>query len=339
MIPIYLYHSRFHHSATIHFDTDGVFCTCQRVHDATVTLRGHHPDGRIAHLSQPNGRNRWTNLFVRRLQLQSSKRSASGWDILFSKVEIMGLPPIEYFSFLFFIYIDFAYFFFLSSFSLYSHSQWWFWCALHPRSTIADVCLVISTLRKLLRNGLANLLWTTDLILCWFLFLLLLFSFRCCFCWFCVFPLCCACRNQLQDGSRYDWSQKQQGIILSSFYWGYIITQLPGGVLAQRFGGKHVLTLGLFFTAICTMLTPLCVQYGKIASFGFSVFERRGCYLLHCLHLTENSMRIWMILSRASCERGTFLTTKTKFNIFEQKSVELLSIPTIMNSTDFHFCF
>ncbi|XP_023238892.1 sodium-dependent phosphate transport protein 1, chloroplastic-like [Centruroides sculpturatus] len=27
----------------------------------------------------------------------------------------------------------------------------------------------------------------------------------------------------------YDWDTKLQGIILASFFWGYIVTQIPGG--------------------------------------------------------------------------------------------------------------
>lgn len=184
----------------------------------------------------------------------------------------MGLPPIEYFCF--FIYIGFVSFSFFFLPFLYTISQWWFWFT--PSSLY--YCLVNSTLRKMLRNGLANLLWTTDSIFLFFFWMCV--PFLLVLCVLAVSWWCCACRNKLQDGSRYDWSQKQQGIILSSFYWGYIITQLPGGVLAQRFGGKHVLTLGLFFTAICTMLTPLCVQYGKIVSFGFSIFRMEGLLLV-----------------------------------------------------------
>lgn len=278
---LFLYHSRLHHSATVHFNTDGIFCTCQRLHNATVTVGGHHPDGRVAHLSEPNGRNRWANLFVRRLQLQSSKRSASGWDILFSKVDygtatqwifLLSLFILILFHFLFFSFISLYYFAMvvlvcpILALLLLMFASWFLLCA-----NCYEMAL------QIFYGQPTRFSYS-------FSWICVLFSFRTLFllvsCVLAVPWWCCACRNQLQDGSRYDWSQKQQGIILSSFYWGYIITQLPGGVLAQRFGGKHVLTLGLFFTAICTMLTPLCVQYGKIVSFGFSIFRTEGLLLV-----------------------------------------------------------
>ncbi|XP_046750761.1 putative inorganic phosphate cotransporter isoform X2 [Diprion similis] len=61
------------------------------------------------------------------------------------------------------------------------------------------------------------------------------------------------------DGS-YDWDEYTQGIILSSFFWGYIITQIPGGILADKFGGKYTLGIGILSTAIFTMLTPVVVE-------------------------------------------------------------------------------
>lgn len=63
--------------------------------------------------------------------------------------------------------------------------------------------------------------------------------------------------------SLYDWSEKTQGLILSSFYWGYVITHLPGGVLAEKFGGKYTLGLGILSTGVFTLLTPLVVYYGN----------------------------------------------------------------------------
>lgn len=57
----------------------------------------------------------------------------------------------------------------------------------------------------------------------------------------------------------YSWTSKQQGLILSSFYWGYVITHLPGGIIAEKFGGKYSLGLGILWTAIFTFITPFVV--------------------------------------------------------------------------------
>ncbi|XP_044758922.1 putative inorganic phosphate cotransporter isoform X2 [Coccinella septempunctata] len=57
----------------------------------------------------------------------------------------------------------------------------------------------------------------------------------------------------------YPWTVKQQGLILSSFYWGYVITHIPGGVIAEKFGGKYVLGLGILSTSLFTLLTPFVV--------------------------------------------------------------------------------
>lgn len=62
----------------------------------------------------------------------------------------------------------------------------------------------------------------------------------------------------------FEWSEKTQGIILSAFYYGYIVTHVPGGLLAQRFGGKHTLGLGILSTAILTLLTPLAAKQGAV---------------------------------------------------------------------------
>nr|XP_022911240.1 putative inorganic phosphate cotransporter isoform X2 [Onthophagus taurus] len=60
----------------------------------------------------------------------------------------------------------------------------------------------------------------------------------------------------------YNWDETTQGLILSSFYWGYVITHLPGGILAERYGGKHSLGFGILSTAIFTILTPAVVYLG-----------------------------------------------------------------------------
>ncbi|KAJ6644335.1 Sialin [Pseudolycoriella hygida] len=70
--------------------------------------------------------------------------------------------------------------------------------------------------------------------------------------------------DQAQQGVKYSWTQEQQGMILSSFFVGYILTQVPGGLLAQNFGGKYVLGLGITTSALCSISVPLAAQYGGL---------------------------------------------------------------------------
>ncbi|XP_018323712.1 sialin [Agrilus planipennis] len=62
---------------------------------------------------------------------------------------------------------------------------------------------------------------------------------------------------------KYNWNEETQGIILSSFYWGYVVTHIPGAILSEYFGGKHSLGLGILSTAIFTLLTPFVVRSGN----------------------------------------------------------------------------
>lgn len=66
-----------------------------------------------------------------------------------------------------------------------------------------------------------------------------------------------------QEGIRYHWTQEQQGYILSSFYIGYLLTHIPGGLLAERFGAKWILSIGILIATICNAAIPLSLQYGS----------------------------------------------------------------------------
>ncbi|XP_063824890.1 putative inorganic phosphate cotransporter [Ostrinia nubilalis] len=75
----------------------------------------------------------------------------------------------------------------------------------------------------------------------------------------------------------FQWSEATQGLILGSFYYGYVLTHIPGGMLAERFGGKWVLGLGLLCTAVCTIITPVTVKLGGApALFILRVIEGLG---------------------------------------------------------------
>ena len=52
------------------------------------------------------------------------------------------------------------------------------------------------------------------------------------------------------------WSEALFGVIFSAFLWGYTVVQLPGGYIADRYGGKMIPYLCLGWS-IATLLTPL----------------------------------------------------------------------------------
>lgn len=58
-----------------------------------------------------------------------------------------------------------------------------------------------------------------------------------------------------KDGE-FAWDEYRQGIILGSFFWGYVMTQIPGGRLAELFGGRKLLGFGVLSTSVFTLLTP-----------------------------------------------------------------------------------
>lgn len=58
----------------------------------------------------------------------------------------------------------------------------------------------------------------------------------------------------------FDWDSRDKGLILSSFFYGYICTQFLGGYLGYRFGGNKIFALGIGVTALLTLLTPLAAN-------------------------------------------------------------------------------
>jgi MFS family permease len=59
---------------------------------------------------------------------------------------------------------------------------------------------------------------------------------------------------------KYDWDEATKGLVLSSFFWGYVPFQVVGGLIAQRVGGKVVLGAGIAVTAVLTLAIPLCAS-------------------------------------------------------------------------------
>jgi ACS family sodium-dependent inorganic phosphate cotransporter len=54
----------------------------------------------------------------------------------------------------------------------------------------------------------------------------------------------------------FGWSETRKGLVLSSFFVGYMLFMAPSGWLANRYGGKRVLGIAVLWWSLWTMLTP-----------------------------------------------------------------------------------
>ncbi|XP_064653170.1 sialin-like [Lineus longissimus] len=66
--------------------------------------------------------------------------------------------------------------------------------------------------------------------------------------------------DPLNSRGEFNWSPETQELILAAFYYGYIITQIPGGLLAERYGGKWPFGIGVLATGVLTLLSPIVAK-------------------------------------------------------------------------------
>jgi ACS family sodium-dependent inorganic phosphate cotransporter len=64
------------------------------------------------------------------------------------------------------------------------------------------------------------------------------------------------------NSPRFDWDEAQKQLILGSFFWGYVLTELPGGRLAELIGGHRVFGHSMFWASVITLITPVTAHMG-----------------------------------------------------------------------------
>lgn len=60
---------------------------------------------------------------------------------------------------------------------------------------------------------------------------------------------------------QFGWNSSTAGLVQSSFFWGYALSQLPGGWLAKTFGGRKVLEIGVLTWSLATALVPVLAGF------------------------------------------------------------------------------
>ncbi|XP_065768985.1 sodium-dependent phosphate transport protein 1 isoform X2 [Muntiacus reevesi] len=73
--------------------------------------------------------------------------------------------------------------------------------------------------------------------------------------------------KELQDNIKnpvYNWSTEMQGIMLSSIFYGILISQIPSGYLSGIYSLKKMIGFALLLSSLFTLLLPLAAELGEI---------------------------------------------------------------------------
>ena len=60
----------------------------------------------------------------------------------------------------------------------------------------------------------------------------------------------------------FDWTQTDQSLVLGSFFYGYVTSQLFGGFMIERFGAKRVFGVGTFIESFLALCSPAIAKTG-----------------------------------------------------------------------------
>lgn len=70
----------------------------------------------------------------------------------------------------------------------------------------------------------------------------------------------------IKEKAKFNWDPETVGMIHGSFFWGYIVTQIPGGYIASRLAANRVFGAAIVLTSTLNMLIPSAarVHYGCV---------------------------------------------------------------------------
>ncbi|GLH02143.1 Uncharacterized protein GBIM_08180 [Gryllus bimaculatus] len=76
-----------------------------------------------------------------------------------------------------------------------------------------------------------------------------------------------------EEEPEFKWDSKMQGLVLGSYFYGYITTQIFGGWLGAKIGGNILFGAGIAGTSALTLLTPILVKMNVYCFVGLRVLE------------------------------------------------------------------
>ncbi|MFF8381460.1 MFS transporter [Streptomyces sp. NPDC015661] len=79
-------------------------------------------------------------------------------------------------------------------------------------------------------------------------------------------------------GAEFDIDRTQQGLVVSAFFLSYALCQIPGGLLADRFGGRRVTLWALLSWSVFTALTGFAWSFAVLLALRLAFGAAEGVF-------------------------------------------------------------
>ena len=80
------------------------------------------------------------------------------------------------------------------------------------------------------------------------------------------------------------------GVVLGSFYYGYVALQIPGGWLALKVGGTRLFGVAVLIASVLTILTPVAARASVILLIAVRIGEGLVLVSICCRLVTKRSL-------------------------------------------------
>jgi MFS family permease len=76
--------------------------------------------------------------------------------------------------------------------------------------------------------------------------------------------------KETKESGGFDWDAQEQGMVLGAFYYGFFVSMLPGGFLAERYGGRWVILFSVLGGSLISLIQPFAANEGGSTYFILS---------------------------------------------------------------------
>ncbi|KAK6632028.1 hypothetical protein RUM44_007058 [Polyplax serrata] len=128
-----------------------------------------------------------------------------------------------------------------------------------------------------------------------------------------------------------NWSRSDSGMVLSSFFWGYTLTQVVGGYVADRIGGQKVILFSAVGWSFVTIAMPFIIQVfapdaglylllTRVAHGAFQGIHFPGMSSLSSRQLSERNRASFFSLATSGSAFGILITGTIGSYILEKSN-------------------